>query len=83
MYGIATKVRHLDVLLWIFFICIESCPLMSAERPWFLSEIRKVLGLLKVAKKEEFTEKLGVFPLMYGLQDSAEGLWREITSVLY
>jgi hypothetical protein len=82
-YGIWTKGKQLDALLWILFICIESCPLMAVERSWFLSEIRKALGLLKVAKKEEFTEKLAAFPLTHGLHNAAEGLWREITSALY
>lgn len=82
-YGIWTKGKQLDALLWILFICIESCPLMAVERSWFLSEIKKALGLLKVAKKEEFTEKLAAFPLTHGLHNAAEGLWREITSVLY
>lgn len=82
-YGIWTKGKQLDALLWILFICIESCHLMAVERSWFLSEIRKVLGLLKVAKKEEFTKQLAAFPLTHELHNAAEGLWREITSALY
>lgn len=80
---IRMKGRHLDVLLWILFICIESCPVTAVERSWFLSEIRNVLALLKVGNKDEFREKLGIFPLTQGLHDAVEGHWREITSVLY
>ena len=82
-YGIWMKGKQLDALLWILFICIESCPLMAIDRSWFLSEIRKALRLLKVVKKEKFTEKLAAFPLTHGLHNAAEGLWGEITSALY
>jgi hypothetical protein len=65
-------------MLWVLVVCVESCGNVMAERRWFVAELSRVLGVLKVKKIEELRKVLAAFPATEGLERGVRGIWDSV-----
>ncbi|KAF2493520.1 hypothetical protein BU16DRAFT_82091 [Lophium mytilinum] len=79
-YNVWTRRRCLDPMVWVLVVCIESCGNVMPERGWFLAELRKVLGIMKLKRIEEFRKTLAAFPTTDGLERVSRGIWDGVSS---
>ncbi|KAF2812301.1 uncharacterized protein BDZ99DRAFT_264432 [Mytilinidion resinicola] len=79
-YNVWARRRCLDPMVWVLVVCIESCGNVMPDRGWFLAELRKVLGIMKVKRIEEFRKTLAAFPATDGLQRVERGIWDSVSS---